>query len=61
MGNCFSFAFAFRIIGKTIKTLGLYNNTHLLDQSSLDVSSIGVFRTLLMHFSRELFLESAPH
>ena len=27
----------FRIIGKTIKTLGFRNNTHLLDLSSLDV------------------------
>ena len=34
------------IIGKTIKTLGFQNNTHLLDQSSLNVSSSGVFRTL---------------
>ena len=34
------------IIGKTIKTLGFYNNTHLFDQSSLNVSSRGVFRTL---------------
>ena len=36
----------FRIIGKTIKTLGFYNNTHLLDLSSLNVPSRGVFRTL---------------
>ena len=37
----------FRIIGKTMKTLGFYNNTHLRDQSSLDVSSRGVFWALL--------------
>ena len=27
----------FRVIGKTIKTFGFYNNTYLLDLSSLDV------------------------
>ena len=42
--NCFSFALF--IIGKTLKTLGFQNYTHLLDLSSLDVSSRGVFRTL---------------
>ena len=36
----------FRTIGKTIKTLGFHNNTHLLDQSNLDMSPRGVFRTL---------------
>ena len=34
------------IIGKTIKTLGFDNNTHLFDQSSLNVASRGIFRTL---------------
>ena len=34
------------IIGKAIETLGFHNNTHLLDQSSINVSSRGVFRTL---------------
>ena len=36
----------FRIIGKTIKALGFLNNTHLLDLSSLNVSSKVVLRTL---------------
>ena len=36
----------FRSIGKTVKTLGIHNNTHLLDQSSVDVLSRRVFRTL---------------
>ena len=36
----------FCIIGKTIKTLGFHNITHLLDLSSLDMSFRGVFRTL---------------
>ena len=36
----------FRTIGKTIKTLGFHNNTLLLDQSNLDMSPRGVFRTL---------------
>ena len=34
----------FRIIGKTIKTLGFHNNIHLLNQSSLYVSSRGVIQ-----------------
>ena len=34
----------FRIIDKTIKTFGFHNKTHLLNLSSLDVSSKGVCR-----------------
>ena len=37
----------FRIIAKTIETLGFYNKTHLLDQPNLDVLSRGLFKTLL--------------
>ena len=36
----------FQVIGKIIKTLDFHNNNYLLDLSSLDVSSRGVFRTL---------------
>ena len=44
--NCFTFTLVSNYC-KTIKTLGFYNNTHLRDQSSLDVSSRGVFWALL--------------
>ena len=51
------------IIGKAIETLGFHKTTHLLDQSSINVSSRGVFRTRrgnvfrkpLTTFSRQLF------
>ena len=36
----------FRITAKTIKTLGLHNNTHFPNLAILDVSSRGVLRTL---------------
>ena len=48
----------FRIIAKTIKMLGFYNNTHLLDQSSLYLSSRGVFRTL-PYIWNEAFCENS--
>ena len=36
----------FRIIDKTIKTLGFHNKTYMLDLSSLDESFKNTFRTL---------------
>ena len=46
----------FRIIGKTIKTLGFHNKTHWLDRPSFPVLSRGVFRTLqtsnMAHFAK---------
>ena len=36
----------FKINDKSMKTLGFLNNAHLLDLSSPDVWSRGVFRTL---------------
>ena len=44
--NCFNCLLWIRIIGKTIKTFGFCNNTHLLDLSSHHVSSRDVFRSL---------------
>ena len=36
----------FRIIGKTIKTLGFHNKTHWLDKPSFPALSRGVFITM---------------
>ena len=44
----------FQIIGKTIKTSGFYNNTQLLNQSSLNVSFRGISRTLSNIYDGEL-------
>ena len=48
----------FRIIGKTIKTVGFHNNPHLLDLSNFDVSSRGVFRALSNIYDGAFFKNS---